>query len=89
MGEDILKDPGVAASTRYLPERGLLEVVFSPSDVHLIDLGVFEELAYASTAELSEVELSPYGLGVFFPRLDVDLSALMLWRGRFNHPLEV
>jgi hypothetical protein len=65
-----------------------LEVVFSPTDVHLIDLGVFEELASASAADLCGVELSPYGLGVHFPTLDVDLSTLMLWRERYNHAVD-
>lgn len=87
-GETVLKDPGVAASARYLPDLERLEIVFSPADVHLIDLGVFEELASASAADLCGVELSPYGLGLHFPALDVDLSTLMLWRGDFNHAVE-
>lgn len=87
-GESTLRDPGVAVSARYLPDQERLEVAFSPTDIHLIDLGVFEALACASAADLSGVELSPYGLGLYFPALDVDLSTLMLWRGDFNHAVE-
>lgn len=82
--EAVRADPGSAVSARYLPGRACMEVVFSPSDVHLIDLDVFEELAGASTANLCDVELSPYGFGLHFPRLDVDLSVPMLRRRRFE-----
>lgn len=83
-GEQALKDPGFAVSARYLPDRARLEIVYSPTDVHLVDLGVFEELACATAADLCDVELSPYGRGLHFPRLDVDLSVPMLWRERFE-----
>lgn len=79
-------DPGVATYVRYHPDRERLEVLYGPSDRKFVDLGVFEELAHASAADLGEVELSPVGLGVLFPRLGVGLCSLMLWRERYERP---
>lgn len=87
-GEQATKDPGSAVAARYLPDRERLEVTFSPTEVREFDLRVFEELATASAADLGAVELSPAGLGIYFPRLNVGLSALMLYRDRFERPPE-
>lgn len=85
-GRGMAADPGVATFVRYHPDRERLEVLYAPSDRQFVDLGVFEELAHASAADLGEVELSPVGLGILFPRLGVGLSSLMLWRERYEHP---
>lgn len=83
-GQHMLGDPGVAAHARYLAESGLLEVTFSPAEVQTYDLGVFEDLAHAPTADLATVEVTPAGIGILFPSLGLGLSALMLYRGRFE-----
>lgn len=86
-GASTRRDPGIALSARYLPETGRLEVEFR-SETRSFDLGVFEELARASAADLAEVEVTPIGGGLYFPRLGIGLSALMLFLGRFRRAPE-
>jgi hypothetical protein len=50
-----------------------LEIAFSPHRV--------EGLEKASPAELSPIEVSPSGFGIYFPRLDVDLYLPALMEG--------
>ena len=50
-----------------------LEVAFSPRDA--------EGLEHATPAELSPIEISPSGFGIYFPRLDADLYLPALLEG--------
>lgn len=86
-GETTRRDPGIALSARYLPEAERLAVEFR-GETRQFDLGVFEELAHASPADLAEVEITPAGSGLHFPRLGIGLSALMLFLDRFERPPE-
>jgi hypothetical protein len=42
-------------------------------------------LANASNDELSEIEITSAGLGIYFPRLDADLSVPAIVNGRFGN----
>jgi hypothetical protein len=50
-----------------------LDVAFSPRDAH--------GLEKATPAELREIEISPSGFGIYFPRLDVDIYLPGLLQG--------
>ncbi len=50
-----------------------LQIAFSPRDV--------EGLEHARPADLAGAEISPSGLGVYFPKLDVDLDIPALLEG--------
>jgi hypothetical protein len=50
-----------------------LDVAFSPRDA--------QGLANARPAELREIEISPSGFGIYFPRLDVDIYLPGLFQG--------
>ncbi len=53
-----------------------LEVMFAPHDA--------EGLERATAADLEEIEISPTGLGLHFPRLDADLYVPALLQGLFG-----
>ena len=50
-----------------------LDIVFPPQNA--------DGLERASSAELKEIEISPSGMGVYFPKLDVDLYVPALLEG--------
>ena len=53
-----------------------LDIAFPPTSV--------EGLERASAADLAEIEITPTGLGLHFPRLDADLYLPALLGGRFG-----
>ncbi len=55
-----------------------LELAFPPS--------MAEGLADASAADLNQIEVSPAGLGLHWPRLDADLYLPALLQGVFGSP---
>ena len=75
---------GYAVAARYDPRRSRivvrlntgLELVFPPSLV--------EGLASASPKKLANVEISPAGLGLHWPKLDADLYIPALLQGIFG-----
>ncbi len=77
---DRLKTP-TATAARYDRRIGRIvvdlssgiEVAFRPHDAH--------GLENAKTDDLSEIEISPSGLGIHFPRLDADLYLPALLEG--------
>jgi uncharacterized protein DUF2442 len=50
-----------------------LDVAFSPRDA--------QGLEKATTSQLSEIEISPSGFGIYFPRLDADICLPALLQG--------
>jgi Protein of unknown function (DUF2442) len=80
MQAEMAKGPRAVAA-RYDRRRGRvvvrldngLELAFPP--------GLAEGLGHGSPAELSEIEISPTGLGLHWPRLDADLYLPGLLRG--------
>jgi hypothetical protein len=73
-----------ATSARY--DRRAARVVVALSNG--LELGVppdlVQGLAGASAADLSEIEISPTGLGLHWPRLDADLYLPSLLQGVFG-----
>jgi len=53
-----------------------LGIFFSPRDA--------EGLEHATTAQLDEIEISPSGYGIHFPKLDADLYLPALLEGVFG-----
>lgn len=74
----------IATSVRYDRRIGRLvielssgiEVAFRPHDA--------QGLEQAKVADLAEIEISPSGLGIHFPRLDADLYLPALLEGFFG-----
>ncbi len=79
-GEDRLRGP-LAVAARYDAGRGRVVIALSTG----VELGLaprdVEGLAGASTEDLRAVEVNGMGLGVHFPRLDVDLYVPALLEG--------
>lgn len=79
-----LRHTATAVAARYDRGRGRvvirlntgLEVMFAPHDA--------EGLERATAADLEEIEISPTGLGLHFPRLDADLYVPGLLQGLFG-----
>ena len=79
-----LRENGVAVSARYDRRRARIivnlntgvQIAFPP---HLV-----EGLADASPDDLRDIEVSPAGLGVYWPKLDVDVYVPALLKGVFG-----
>src|SRR5579863_3066102 len=71
----------IATAARYDPESGRivirlgsgLDVAFSPRDAR--------GLEKARASQLSDIEISPSGFGIYFPRLDADIYLPALLEG--------
>ena len=74
------KNPVVVAA-RYDPKIGRIVLSLSSGLDITFPPQCAEGLASASTADLKEIEISPSGLGIYFPRLDVDLYVPALLEG--------
>lgn len=53
-----------------------MEISISPS--------LIEGLQYATAADMSQIEITPCGLGLHFPRIDADILILPLLSGVFG-----
>lgn len=53
-----------------------LTICFRPQDVH--------GLEYAKGADLKQIEITPSGFGLHFPRIDADLDIPALFEGLFG-----
>ncbi|GJD96316.1 DUF2442 domain-containing protein [Methylobacterium iners] len=62
-----------AVSARYLEREAVLLVVLSSGTELRLPVADLEGLADASAKDLAEIEVSPAGRGLHFPRLDADL----------------
>ncbi len=73
-----------AVSAKY--DRNIRRIVIQLSS----NLGIFfsprdaEGLEHATTAQLDEIEISPSGYGIHFPKLDADLYLPALLEGVFG-----
>jgi hypothetical protein len=81
-----LRQGGYATSARY-DKRHARVVVSLHTGVELaFPPALAEGLADATSAELSEIEITPSGLGLHWPRLDVDLYVPALLQGVLGSP---
>jgi|SRR5271165_2617967 len=80
-GRKLREKMPVVVAARYAAKVGRivlslssgLDITFPPESA--------EGLGRASSAELKEIEISPSGMGVYFPKLDVDLHVPALLEG--------
>jgi hypothetical protein len=73
-----------AVAARYEPGAARILVTLSNRLELGIPVDLAQGLAGASASELSEIEISPTGLGLHWPRLDVDLYLPALMQGLFG-----
>jgi hypothetical protein len=75
---------GYAVSARYDARHGRVVVVLN-TGVHIaFPVELAQGLAGAARADLAEIEISPAGTGLHWPRLDADLYIPALLQGAFG-----
>jgi hypothetical protein len=70
---DRLAGTPVIVEARYNPRRKMLEVHLSNGLILGIPPGIIQDLAGASSRDLSPVEIDAAGLSLHWPKLDADL----------------
>jgi hypothetical protein len=73
-----------AVAARYDADRGLIVIDLSTRYSVSFAPERAQGLAHASPAELAEIEITPSGYGLHFPRLDADLWMPALLEGVFG-----
>lgn len=82
-GEEIRRN-GYAVSAEYDAHQNRLVVGLSNGVVIMVPVHLLEELAEAGADDLAEIEISPAGLGLHWPRLDADVYVPALMQGVFG-----
>lgn len=82
-GEEIRRN-GYAVSAEYDASQNRLVVGLSNGVVIMVPVHLLEELAEAGAHDLAEIEISPAGLGLHWPRLDADVYVPALMQGVFG-----
>ena len=78
------REAGYATSARYDRRRGRIVVGLSTGLELAFPTRLAEGLAGATPGDLGEIEISPAGLGLHWPRLDADLYVPALLQGVFG-----
>jgi len=78
------REAGHAVSARYDRRRSRVVVALSTGVELAFPTRLAEGLADASPENLAEIEISPAGLGLHWPRLDADLYVPALLQGVFG-----
>ncbi len=79
-----VREAGYAVSARYDPRRSRIVVALSTGVELAFPTRLAEGLANASPEDLADIEISPAGLGLHWPRLDADLYVPALLQGVFG-----
>jgi len=79
-----VREAGYAVSARYERRRSRVVVVLNTGVELAFPTRLAEGLADASPENLAEIEISPAGLGLYWPRLDADLYVPALLQGVFG-----
>lgn len=79
-----LRDAGHAVSARYDRRSSRIVINLNTGVQVAVPSRKIEGLAEASQDELGEIEISPSGLGLHWPKLDVDLYIPALLQGVFG-----
>jgi hypothetical protein len=79
-----LRAAGYAVSARYDRRRSRIVVDLATGIELAFPTRLAEGLAGASPEDLAEIEVSPAGLGLHWPRLDADLYVPALLQGVFG-----
>ncbi|MBB1499615.1 DUF2442 domain-containing protein [Paracoccus sp. MC1862] len=82
-GEEIRRN-GYAVSAEYDAHQNRLVVGLNNGVVIMVPVHLLEELAEAGADDLAEIEISPAGLGLHWPRLDADVYVPALMQGVFG-----
>ena len=78
---DALREAGHAVKARYDRHRGRVVIVLDTGVELAFPARLAQGLAGASVEALSEIEISPAGLGLHWPQLDADLYVPALLQG--------
>lgn len=78
---ETVREAGHAVKARYDRHRGRIVVVLNTGVELTFPARLAEGLAGASAEDLSEIEISPAGLGLHWPKLDADLYVPALLQG--------
>ena len=81
---DGVRDAGYATSARYDRRRARVVVRLNTGIEMTFPVHLAEGLADAAPDQLGEIEISPAGLGLHWPRLDADLYVPALVQGVFG-----
>jgi hypothetical protein len=81
---DEQRDSGHAVMAAYDEQTGRIRVDLNTGIQIAWPVALIEGLAQASAADLVEIEISPAGLGLYWPRLDVDIHVPALLAGSFG-----
>ncbi len=79
-----LRDAGHAVSARFDRRRSRIVVMLNTGIELTFPTRLAQGLAGASPDSLADIEISPAGLGLHWPRLDADLYVPALLRGVFG-----
>jgi hypothetical protein len=74
----------IARAARYDSRRGLIVITLDGGCEFAFPVAVTEGLADASRSKLTKIKISPNGLGLHWPLLDVDLYVPGLIEGAFG-----
>ncbi|WP_166224897.1 DUF2442 domain-containing protein [Pseudomonas atagonensis] len=66
--------------------RKLLVKLYAGIELN-VPLGLIQELHESDVSDLSEIEISPSGLGLYFPKLDADILISGLLQGVMGSPV--
>ncbi len=78
------REAGYAVAARYDRRTSRIVVSLSTGVQLAVPVHLVEGLAGASVGDLSEIEISPAGLGLYWPRLDADVYVPGLLQGVFG-----
>jgi Protein of unknown function (DUF2442) len=73
-----------AIAAYYAPEAGRIVIEFSSGSEFRFYPSMAQGLRHATVTDLSDIEVSPSGFGIRFPRLDEDLYIPALLEGFFG-----
>lgn len=83
-GRALLKQYPTALAAHYEPKIGQIIITLNTGLQFLLDPAKAQGLQDASRAELSKIEIVGPGLGLYFPKLDVDITIRGLLEGHFG-----
>ena len=78
------REGGYAVSAEYDARQGRVCIGLSNGVMIMVPVHLLEGIAGAGDADLSEIEITPAGLGLHWPRLDADVYVPALISGVFG-----
>ena len=81
---ETVRQAGYATAARYDPATSSIVVTLHTGVTFIFPTRIAEGLAGESAEDLAEIEISPAGLGLHWPRLDADLYLPGLLQGVFG-----